>query len=144
MTPNQVVAGNMLRLRKERGWTQKVLAAKLGWSAQIVCAAERSAAPKRNRRFTVDDLVLITEAFGVAPADLLAPILPCPTCKDSPPAGFTCQQCGAAGGPPSPASQAAGSASGPAEAPVTSLQPAGGELRDVPATDQAIRGGGSR
>jgi transcriptional regulator with XRE-family HTH domain len=113
MTPNQTVAVNMLRLRKVRGWTQKELAAKLGWSAQLVCAAERSTTAKRNRHFTVDDLVLITEAFGVAPADLLAPVLPCATCQDSPPAGFACQECGAAGDPPSPASRAAGSASEP-------------------------------
>lgn len=139
MTPNQLVAVNMLRLRKERGWTQKALAAKLGWSAQLVCAAERSAAPRRNRRFTVDDLLLITEAFGVALTDLLAPILPCATCQDSPPAGFTCQECGAAGDPPALASQPASSASeldgGASDIAAAQCR----EPREVPQTDQAIR-----
>jgi transcriptional regulator with XRE-family HTH domain len=110
MTPNQTVAVNMLRLRKLCGWTQEELGAKVGWSAPVVSLAERSAAAKRNRQFTVDDLVLIAEAFGVAPADLLA-VLPCATCQGSPPAGFTCQECGAAGNPPSPASRTAGSGS---------------------------------
>ena len=110
MTPNQTVAVNMRGFRKVRGWKQEELAAKLGWSKSVVSTAERSVAAKRNRQFTVDDLVLIAEAFGVAPADLLAPVLPCATCQGSPPAGFACQECGAAG-----------------------------ELRDLPAADQAIR-----
>ena len=141
MTPNQTVAVNMRGFRKVRGWKQEELAAKLGWSKSVVSTAERSVAAKRNRQFTVDDLVLIAEAFGVAPADLLAPVLPCATCQGSPPAGFACQECGAAGDPPSPASRAAGSTSEPREGPVTSPLPPGRELRDFPATDQAIRRG---
>lgn len=141
MTPNQTVALNMLRLRKVRGWRQRELAAKLGWKVTVVSTAERSASAKRIRHFSVDDLVLIAGAFGVAPSDLLAAVLPCATCQGSPPTGFTCQECGAAGDPPPPASRAAGSSSDPREEPVTSLLPTDRELREVPATDQAIRVG---
>jgi DNA-binding XRE family transcriptional regulator len=111
MTPNQTVAVNVLRLRKMHGWKQKELATKLGRSKQLVCAAERSANDKRNRRFTVDDLVLIAQAFGVAPSDLLEPVPPCATCQGCPPGGFACQACGAVGDPPSQAPRSAGSAS---------------------------------
>ena len=113
MMPNQNVAVNMLRLRKERGWTQEELGNLIGWGKSTVSTAERSASAKRIRQFSVDDLVLIAGAFGVAPSDLLAPVLLCATCQGTPPAGFACQECGAAGNPPSPASRAATSASDP-------------------------------
>jgi len=136
MTPNQTVAVNMLRLRKVRGWTQEELGNLIGWGKSVVSTAERSASAKRIRQFSVDDLVLIAGAFSVAPSDLLAPVLPCATCQDSPPAGFACQDCGAAGPPYSPAPRAACSASDPRK-PVASLLPTGRELRDFPATGGA-------
>ncbi len=113
MTPNQTVAANMRRLRKARGWKQEELGAKLGWSHTVVSQAECSVNQKRIRRFSVDDLVLIAGALGVAPSDLLDAVLPCATCQGSPPAGFACQECGAAGDPPPHASRAACSSSDP-------------------------------
>lgn len=144
MTPNRAVAVNTRRLRKARGWTQEELAAKLGWRHTVVSRAECAANQKRIRRFSVDDLVLIAGAFGVAPSDLLDAVLPCATCQGSPPAGFACQECGAVGDPPPHASRAVGSSSGPEDEPAISLLPAGRELREVAATDQAIRAGGGQ
>jgi hypothetical protein len=60
-TPNQVVAGNLLRLRQRRGLTQGEVARLLSsvagkdWSEAMVAHAERSVTGNRVREFTADD-----------------------------------------------------------------------------------------
>ena len=44
----------------------------------------------------VDDLAALAGAFGVAPAQLLAPWV-CETCDGEPAPRFTCRDCGAEG-----------------------------------------------
>ena len=78
-TPNQVVAGNLARLRQRRGLTQgevaRLLSAVAGkeWSEAMVAHAERSVTGNRIREFTADDLVTLARAFDVPVLYFLTP-----------------------------------------------------------------------
>ncbi len=69
LTPNQVVAYNLGRARRLRGWTQEQAAEQLApalgetWSKAAFSAAERSIAGKRIRQFTADDIVAFARVF---------------------------------------------------------------------------------
>ena len=71
LTPNQIVAANLARARKERGWTQdqaaEFLAPLLGfrWSKATFSVAERSVDGDRIRDFSADELVAFSIAFGL-------------------------------------------------------------------------------
>ncbi len=71
LTGNQVVAYNLMRVRKARGLSQEQaverLAPYLGerWSKAVYSAAERSYHGKRVRHFTADDLAAFSLAFSV-------------------------------------------------------------------------------
>lgn len=78
-TPNQVVAGNLVRLRQRRGLTQGEVARLLSgvagkeWSEAMVAHAERSVTGNRVREFTADDLVTLARAFDVPVLYFLTP-----------------------------------------------------------------------
>jgi transcriptional regulator with XRE-family HTH domain len=78
-TPNQVVAGNLVRLRQRRGLTQgevaRLLSAVAGkeWTEAMVAHAERSVTGNRVREFTADDLVTLARAFDVPVLYFLTP-----------------------------------------------------------------------
>jgi transcriptional regulator with XRE-family HTH domain len=78
-TPNQVVAGNLVRLRQRRGLTQAEVAGLLSavagkeWSEAMVAHAERSVTGNRVREFTADDLVTLARAFDVPVLYFLTP-----------------------------------------------------------------------
>jgi transcriptional regulator with XRE-family HTH domain len=78
-TPNQVVAGNLNRLRLRRGLTQAETAHKLSlvagkeWTEAMVAHAERSVTGNRVREFTADDLVTFARAFDVPVLYFLTP-----------------------------------------------------------------------
>lgn len=83
-TANSIVAGNIARLRRQRGWTQRQLADALSerdsktWSTSMVSDAERSVYPDRAdgrppRQFTADELVALARVFQVSLMSLLAP-----------------------------------------------------------------------
>ena len=78
-TPNQVVAGNLVRLRQRRGLTQAEVARLLSsvagkeWSEAMVAHAERSVTGNRVREFTADDLVTLARAFDVPVLYFLTP-----------------------------------------------------------------------
>lgn len=53
----------------------------------------------RRAEVSVDHVAIAAKALGVDPAAILRRVTdPCPTCKGEPPAGFTCNTCGTAGG----------------------------------------------
>ena len=96
-----VVAANMARFRKARGWTQEDFGRRLGgWSKAAVSAAERSVDGRRVRAFAIDDVVKIAATLGVTVTDLITPAPPCEVCWDKPPAGMICQACGTHGEAP--------------------------------------------
>jgi transcriptional regulator with XRE-family HTH domain len=78
-TPNQVVAGNLARLRQRRGLTQgeaaRLLSSVAGkqWTEAMVAHAERSVTGNRVREFTADDLVTLARAFDVPVLYFLTP-----------------------------------------------------------------------
>jgi transcriptional regulator with XRE-family HTH domain len=78
-TPNQVVAGNLARLRQRRGLTQGEVARLLSsvagkeWTEAMVAHAERSVTGNRVREFTADDLVTLARAFDVPVLYFLTP-----------------------------------------------------------------------
>ena len=78
-TPNQVVAGNLVRLRQRRGLTQAEVAQLLSsvagkdWTEAMVAHAERSVTGNRVREFTADDLVTLARAFDVPVLYFLTP-----------------------------------------------------------------------
>lgn len=71
MSPNRVVAYNLNRARRRRGWTQDQAAEQLErhlgvrWSKALFSAAERSAAAERVRPFDADELVAMSRSFGL-------------------------------------------------------------------------------
>src|SRR5579863_6258293 len=71
MTPNQVVAYNLERLRTDRGWTQEEASRKLEcylgvrWSKASFSAAERSAHGKGIRNFNANEIVALARMFEV-------------------------------------------------------------------------------
>jgi transcriptional regulator with XRE-family HTH domain len=79
LTPNQVVAYNLVRARLLRSWTQKqaaeALAPYLGtcWSVASFSAAERSVNGIRIRQFTADDLLALSRGFDLPIGYFLTP-----------------------------------------------------------------------
>lgn len=71
LTPNQLVAYNLQRIRRERGWTQEEAAERLRphvgslWSKAVWSAAETSVTSERKREFTADELVAFARTFDV-------------------------------------------------------------------------------
>ncbi len=71
LTPNQVVAYNLMAARALRGWTQEQAAEKLEpylgtrWSKATFSAAERSVSGERIREFTADELFAFTRGFDL-------------------------------------------------------------------------------
>ena len=70
-TPNQLVAYNLARIRKQRALTQEqtveLLTPFLGvrWSVASLSAAERSVDGKRVKEFNADELIALSRAFDV-------------------------------------------------------------------------------
>lgn len=94
---NRMVARRVRVLRKARGWSAKQLAeqcAELGapWLTGDVLYLLEGA---RSRRINVDDLVALAKVFDTSAEQLLNATW-CTVCGDAPPAGFTCNDCGAA------------------------------------------------
>jgi transcriptional regulator with XRE-family HTH domain len=73
VTVNQIVAWNMANFRKAAGYTQEELSERLGWSAAVVSAAERSWDANRIRQFTADDVAAIAWALDIPIAALFLP-----------------------------------------------------------------------
>lgn len=71
LTPNQLVAYNLARIRREKGLTQEQAAELLVpyvgalWSKTVFSQAERSVTGTRVREFSADDLVAFSRAFEV-------------------------------------------------------------------------------
>lgn len=85
LTPNQIVALNLTRVRVERGWSQPQAAAALEpflgvrWSRASYSAVERSVDGGRIKQFSADELVAIARCFDrpigwflTPPADVTA------------------------------------------------------------------------
>lgn len=62
------VAGNMLRLRTERGWTQLQAAVRCGLATPVYQIVETG-----RRNLTTTTLSCLCEGFGIDPAELLRP-----------------------------------------------------------------------
>lgn len=79
-------AANVAEARRNAGWTQCQLAARLGMTQSAVCGWEQG-----NRFPTVHTLYRIAHVLGVTASDL---VHVCGTCRDKGMAGFTCNECG--------------------------------------------------
>lgn len=98
----RVVAENIKRLRKARGWSLRFLskavaAAGRDLSSDAILRIEFGCEEKPGRqirRVDVADLVALAAAFNVSPSSLLAGPS-CSACFDAPPKGFACNDCGA-------------------------------------------------
>jgi hypothetical protein len=97
---------NMLAQRKHRNWSQARLATEankhgLSIHPTAITKLEWALAPEidahphplhRPRGLRLDEAAAISQAFGLSLPDMLGEL--CATCLGSPPAGFTCQECG--------------------------------------------------
>lgn len=102
MTLEQEIGNRVARLRRHRELSQSELGRKIGahlgkkeWHRQTVYDAERG-----GRAFVAAEMVALADVLGV-PVEYLfgsdLADLPCDTCSDRPPNGFTCNECGAIG-----------------------------------------------
>jgi transcriptional regulator with XRE-family HTH domain len=73
ITVNQIVAWNMAYWRRHAGLTQEQLGKLIGWSKNVVSAAERSWDGDRPRQFTADDMIALTDALEVPLSGLFLP-----------------------------------------------------------------------
>ena len=79
LTPNAVIAWNVRRLRRERGWTQAELADRLSerddkpWTFSMVSDAETAGRADRNRQFTVNEVSVLARVFQVSVIALFVP-----------------------------------------------------------------------
>lgn len=82
LNANQLVAYNLMRIRKTLGLSQEQAAARIEpylgvrWSKAVYSAAERSYHGTRVRQFTADDLIALALAFGVPVAYFFLPPRP--------------------------------------------------------------------
>ncbi len=78
-TPNAVIAWNVRRLRRERGWTQAELAERLSerddkpWTFSIVSDVETVGRADRDRQFTVNEVSVLARVFQVSMIALFVP-----------------------------------------------------------------------
>ncbi|MBL8552267.1 MAG: helix-turn-helix transcriptional regulator [Hyphomonadaceae bacterium] len=67
----EVLALNLIRLRKQKGWTQEALAYESGLHRTYVGDLERQA-----RNVSIDNITRLAEALDVEPWVLLKPVRP--------------------------------------------------------------------
>ena len=78
-TPNAVIAWNVRRLRRARGWTQTELAERLSerddkpWTFSMVSDAETAGRTDRDRQFTVNEVSVLARVFQVSVIALFVP-----------------------------------------------------------------------
>jgi transcriptional regulator with XRE-family HTH domain len=92
------VAANVRRLRTARAWTQSRLAEDL--AGELGNRRDPTAITrieKGNRAVTLDEAFALAAVFGVT-VDQLATATDCDVCHGCPPAGYTCNICGAGKG----------------------------------------------
>lgn len=65
----EILAGNIVRLRGERHWSQEMLAFESGLHRTFIAHVERCA-----RNISIDNLEKIAAALKVAPHQLLVPV----------------------------------------------------------------------
>jgi hypothetical protein len=73
VTANMIVGYNIAYFRKVAGATQEQLGEPLGWTKVAVSAAERSWDGKRVRKFDADEILRISQMFGIPIAALFLP-----------------------------------------------------------------------
>lgn len=95
-TASRQVMAAMRNLRRQRGISLAALADRLG-DQGVICnrAMLTNQETGRRQEMSVDQVVALAKVFGVAIDDLLANI--CETCRNEPPAGYTCNTCGRTG-----------------------------------------------
>lgn len=94
----QAAAANMRRHRQARSWSAARLAeemTKVGvpFDKTVVANLEHG----RRRFVTIDEAYALADLFGVT-VDQLTTVAACDTCGGCPPAGYTCNACGAGNG----------------------------------------------
>lgn len=102
MVVSRLVAARVRSLRQQRGWTVDQLAAALTETGHpinraVITNIETGRPDKTGRcrrSVTVDELCAFALVYGIGPEKLLAGPA-CPVCKDAPPPGFACLNCGA-------------------------------------------------
>ncbi|MFB8101310.1 helix-turn-helix transcriptional regulator [Streptomyces sp. NPDC056007] len=98
------ISRNLRHFRRARGWTQAEVSRRFaeitGEAPRSVAAwsaAERSPESGRTRSWTANDVAALAVLFDVPIADLFEERPVCRGCEGEPPAGFTCNACGATG-----------------------------------------------
>lgn len=91
-TVSRTVGRNVRRLRRARRITQEQLTSDVGLHRTALTEIENVGGRSPRRAVTVDQLMAIAAALGVAPERLLTDPT-CTFCCDAPPAGFTCRVC---------------------------------------------------
>lgn len=96
-SPASIAAANIRLIRKDRRWTTQQLADTANEGQTFATLTRQSLAKVEagQWKLTVNELVALARALGVEPAALLVP--QCERCHGAPPAGFTCNRCGADG-----------------------------------------------
>lgn len=88
----------MRRLRNERGWSVAQLAEKITQAGVPISSGALTKCETAGRQLTLLEALAVARLFAMTVEELAAET-PCSVCVGSPPAGFTCNDCGRTGGP---------------------------------------------
>lgn len=67
-TAREVLAANLIRLRKQRQWSQEALALEVGLHRTFIAHVER-----QSRNISIDNVERLAEVFGLQAYELLKP-----------------------------------------------------------------------
>lgn len=91
----QHVARRVAEIRAEQRLTYKELSERIAAAGRHIPVLALSRIESLERRVDADDLAAIAAALGFSTASLMGLVNEqCSTCQGSPPAGFTCNECG--------------------------------------------------
>lgn len=92
-TINRLVGSNIRRIRIQQGLRLADLVDLISSAGMPMLKTTLSKLENSDRRISVDELVVISEALRVSTSTLLNEPECCGRCQGCPPAGFTCNEC---------------------------------------------------
>jgi len=88
----RLFGAQLLKARKQRGWTIRDMSAKAGVTLNMISRAERGVG-----EISLTSALKLAQALGIRLDELAAAAPHCRACLGVPPPGFTCNECARGG-----------------------------------------------